>query len=702
VAFHSLVDCGDLVLGFDRDASTGGMSLAMVPTSHREALSRTADASGPSVKGEPVVQIALSGETGPGDRAQGRSMLNGSTTAALCFVDQRVQESAEGVSVDTELQVDGLLAVTQRTDWTAGDRAVRASTVVKNISSAPLELTMVTSFCLSGLSPFPGRGRPGDLVVHRLRSAWSSEAKLVSETLEDMHLEPAWIDGVATIERFGQVGTMPVRGFAPFVAVEDVGAGVTWAAEVAWSGSWQVELCRRGDALAISGGLADLELGHWRKTLAPGEVFVTPSALLTVAVGGVDECAQRLVDLQRRALHPKPRNEADVPVMFNEWCTNWGAVTHDSVVAIADRLQGTAVRYLIIDAGWYGKNWFLEHGDWATDTDKFPLGLKGAAAAVRQRGLVPGLWFELETCGCGSAAFSRVDHLLKLNGSPVTAGQRRFWDLNDPFVVDYLTERVVDVLEDAGMGYLKIDYNETLGIGCDGAESPGEGLRRQVEGLYAFLGRLRARLPELVVENCSSGGHRLEPALMAYCDVGSATDAHECPELPIVAANVLRLVPGSRSLVWATVRKDMDARALIYRLATGFLGRLCLSGDVVDLDDAQWGLTRRAIELHAGVAPLVSDREWARSGPRVDAYRLPTGWQGVVRPSEDGKAVLAVLHNFGDETSSASVELPSGRWEVEWAFAEDGAAPEVEGTALRWVPPGPFSAAVAWLVRAGD
>jgi alpha-galactosidase len=258
---------------------------------------------------------------------------------------------------------------------------------------------------------------------------------------------------------------------------------------------------------------------------------------------------------------------------------------------------------------------------------------------------------------------------------------------------------VIDVLEDSGMGYLKIDYNETLGIGCDGTGSPGEGLRRQVEGMYTFLGRLRARLPELVVENCSSGGHRLEPALMAYCDVGSATDAHECPELPIVSANVLRLIPASRSLVWATVRKEMNARELIYRLATGFLGRLCLSGDVVDLDSAQWELTRRAIELHARAAPLLSDREWSRSGPRIDAYRSPKGWQGLVRPTDDGEAVLAVLHNFSDETSSLAVDLPGEDWEVQWVFAEDGASLKVEGRALRWVPPGPFSAAVAWLVR---
>ena len=106
---------------------------------------------------------------------------------------------------------------------------------------------MVTSFCLSGLSPFPGgwagREPGGTPAPQRLEPRGEAGQRDV----RDMHLEPAWVDNVATIERFGQVGTMAVRGFAPFVAVEDIAAGVTWAAQVAWSGSWQIELCRRGD-----------------------------------------------------------------------------------------------------------------------------------------------------------------------------------------------------------------------------------------------------------------------------------------------------------------------------------------------------------------------------------------------------------------------------------------------------------------------
>jgi alpha-galactosidase len=662
MTLYSRFTCGDMLLGFEVADDGLEMRLVMVPSSRAEILDRLDGMSPPATAREQLVQVALSGETGPGNRSLGRSMMHGSTTAALRFVHQRVQSSADTTSIETEMQAEGLLDVTHKLTWSSGDRALRAATAIKNVSDSEVNLTMATSFCLSGLSPFSPSAPAGNLVVHRLRSAWSAEAKLVSELLEDLQLDQTWAPDVFTVERFGQVGTMPVRGFAPFVGVEDVSAGVTWAAQVAWSGSWQIELCRRDFAFSITGGLADYELGHWRKALSPGAVFTTPDGFLTVAEGSVDECAARLVELQNRTRHPRPRNELDVPVMFNEWCTTWGSVTHDSVVAIAERLKGTGVRYLVIDAGWYGKNWFVEHGDWVADKDKFPLGLGATAAAIRERGL---------------------------------------WDLNDPFVVDYLDERVIGTLESSGMGYLKVDYNETLGVGCDGAGSAGEGLRRQVEGTYAFFERLRARLPELVVENCASGGHRLDPGLMAYCDVGSSTDAHECQELPIVAANVLRLIPASRSLVWAVVRRTLTARELNYRLATAFLGRLCLSGDIVELDDVQWQHTRRAIEFHGRVAPLLDDATWRRFGPRVESYHTPTGWQALLRPSLDGTALLAVLHTFGGEVSQMQVPIGRSDWMADSALTDGDPPPRVEGDVLRWEPAAPFSAAVTWLTRSG-
>ncbi len=117
--------------------------------------------------------------------------------------------------------------------------------------------------------------------------------------------------------------------------------------------------------------------------------------------------------------------------------------------------------------------------------------MAATAAAIKAHGLVPGLWFEMETVGEASMAFSMVDHLLQRDGLPITVRSRRFWNLNDPFAVDYLADRVIGLLERCGFGYLKVDYNETIGIGCGGAESLGAGLVRQVEGIYRFFDLIR-------------------------------------------------------------------------------------------------------------------------------------------------------------------------------------------------------------------
>ncbi|MEJ0000132.1 MAG: hypothetical protein WDO13_13765 [Verrucomicrobiota bacterium] len=62
---------------------------------------------------------------------------------------------------------------------------------------------------------------------------------------------------------------MPTRGFFSTAAIEDRPAGVFWAAQLAWHGSWQMEALRWGESAGLAGGLADWEFGHWRKILAP-------------------------------------------------------------------------------------------------------------------------------------------------------------------------------------------------------------------------------------------------------------------------------------------------------------------------------------------------------------------------------------------------------------------------------------------------
>lgn len=703
---------GDTTVRYIRETDTGRVGLELVPTAlvgqittrragigHEPFIAAMPGAGNPPAwRVDPLAHVKVVGDPYAGAFAQGRTMRSSESNDRFRLADQRVEPHA----VVTTLAADDRCRIEHRLSWHEGDHALAVTTTFVNGSPRPVTLEMLTSFSLGNLTPFAAADANGRLRVHRFRSVWSAEGRLETQTLGQLHLERSWSGAGLFSERFGTLGTMPVRGWFPFVAVEDTVAGVCWGAQLAWAGSWQMEIARQHDDVAISGGLADREFGHWTKTLASGESFTTPAATIACAAGSLDDLCDRLTAVQNHAVDAQPAVEQDLPIVFNEWCTTWGDPRHERMVALADKLTGSDVRYLVIDAGWYKTDrgdWGNGHGDWVPNAAMFPQGLKGVAEAIRGRGLIPGLWFEMETVGDGSTAFGLSAHLLKRDGIPITVRHRRFWDLNDPFAVGFLADQVITTLRDGGFGYLKVDYNETAGLGCDGAESQGEGLRRQVEGSYRFFDRIRRELPELVIENCSSGGHRLEPSMLGRTAMSSFSDAHETPEIPIIAANLHRLMLPRQSQIWAVLHASDSDRRLVYSLAATFLGRMCLSGDYDALSSDQQAVVARATRLYRQAAPIIRQGTSRRFGTIGESWRRPTGWQGVVRTSADGTRALVVCHAFGDAPDDLRVPLPAGKWMVDAAFGERDDLERIEGDALVWKPAGDFAGGVALLAR---
>lgn len=619
----------------------------------------------PAIAVDSLTQIKITGDPAPGTFASGHTMRQSASVLRFRYEDQEKTENAGQTKILTRLKSEEGFVLQHTLSWREGEGALEIATRFTNASDAPVSLEMLSSFSLCGITPFAPDDAPARLIAHRFRSAWSAEGRLDSRAIEDLHLERSWSGGGAFSERFGQVGSMPVRKWFPFVAIEDTGAGVLWGAQLAWAGSWQMEIFRQHDDVCLSGGLADREFGHWKKTIQPGETLETPSAIVACVHGSVEDLCDRLTSMQQSAADTHPAIEADLPIVFNEWCTTWGDPAHDKVLAIADRLQGSEVRFLVIDAGWFkteGTTWYVSQGDWAPNARLFPDGIEDTAAAIRARGLIPGLWFEIETCGESSAAFSLVDHLLQRDGLPLTTNSRRFWDLNDPWVIEYLTKRVIGLLRRGSFGYLKVDYNETIGLGSDHEDSLGEGLRQQTLGTYRFFEKIRASLPDLVIENCASGGHRLEPSMLARSAMSSFSDAHETVEIPIIAANLHRLLLPRQSQIWAVLHASDSDQRLSYSLAATFLGRMCLSGGITELSDAQWQLVQTAMRLYLEAAPIIKSGTSRRFGNLGSSWRHPRGWQAVRRISTDGQSLLVVLHTFAKAPETAEVPLPEGSW----------------------------------------
>jgi alpha-galactosidase len=212
---------------------------------------------------------------------------------------------------------------------------------------------------------------------------------------------------------------------------------------------------------------------------------------------------------------------------------------------------------------------------------------------------------------------------------------------------------------------------------------------------------MREELPDLVIENCSSGGHRLEPSMMGLCAMGSFSDAHETREIPIIAANVQRLILPRQSQIWAVLRKSDNAQRLAYSLAATFLGRMCLSGEVHDLSPAQWKLAVSAMELYRRVYPVIRDGHSTFHGETGKSWRHPQGWQAVLRTAKNGKRALLVAHTFGKAfPKSVQIPLTESGWKIDEAWpAKSGLKSSLKGKSLQLDLSGEFLATVISLRR---
>ncbi|MBR5742659.1 MAG: alpha-galactosidase, partial [Clostridia bacterium] len=385
---------GDLLLRYETD-ERGRVGLLLVPRA-AEPLLKDKDAAP-----ESLIQVYIRGDTLPSAYSSGRTMCGSGSTEGLRFLEQ----TTEGDLILTRFSdPTGKRLFTHRLLFSPELRALEISTEAENAGDEPFTLEMLSSGTLGGLTPFDGGEAPDSMEITEAVSSWSSEGRFVTQSVEDAGLETSWARHGVRVKKFGVAGSLPVNGRFPFVAVRDRLRNVTWAASLEAAASWQIELRRKDYGLSLSGGLADFDFGHWAKTLSPGERFRTPSLFLTAAAGDAEKAAARLLDIAERN---RPKTLSLPPVMFNEYCTTWGVPSHENLKAIVEKLRGRGMEYLVIDAGWYKNekyDWSQSGGDWIpAEKLLFPEGFGRTAAMIREAGMVPGLWFESETCGPKSA-----------------------------------------------------------------------------------------------------------------------------------------------------------------------------------------------------------------------------------------------------------------------------------------------------------
>ena len=606
--------------------------------------------------------------------SQGLTMRNSVSVHNICITNQILEEENENISkIITFLSDRRGNEYIHTLKYFKNCNACEIFIEYINNSSELKVLELFSSFSVSGIKVMTkNEFSTNGLILHRLRSYWSTEGRCESAPFESYGLEQSWGEQGARCERFGQIGSMPVRKFFPFVAIEDKNNNVVWAAQIFAPSTWQMEVYTISRCASLSGGLGDKEFGHWQKNILPGEKFSSLSAYVTVCMGNIDDACNNLVSIQEEKLTNLPKSEEHLPIIFNEYCTSWGNPSQENVIKIVDFIKDIGVDYFVIDAGWYsvdGKGWLNTIGDWIPNEKLFPKSIKYLADYIRNKGMVPGIWFELEVCACDSEIYKNLDMLLKCDGIPINAKRRRFLDLRMQNVKDYLRKKVMNFIKDKSFGYIKIDYNDSIGIGCDGAESYGEALRQIEEESINIFNKLKREIPELIIENCSSGGHRLEPYRMSKSSMASFSDAHECIEIPIIAANVSRVIPARQNQIWATLRKNDTLDRIVYSIVATFFGRLCLSGDITELNGEQLDKVRDGIRFYKSISHIIKNGRFFKLTDDVKYYRRPTGYQAVKRITKEKDEFILIFHTFKLESKSEIVIDIEKGWRLKQEYS---------------------------------
>lgn len=295
----------------------------------------------------------------------------------------------------------------------------------------------------------------------------------------------------------------------PWFDVEFAGRG--FLATVGWTGQWAASFDRsvKGPTTLRAG----MELTHL--VLHPGERIRTPRILLLPFDGDRTRAHNQIRRLVLHHYMPHPNGR--VPRMplaiqtFDRYFSRPGWATESGQIAYARAAKDLGMDSVWLDAAWFPRAFPTGVGTWSTDPKLFPNGLRPVADECHKLGLKFILWFEPERVAADTEISN--EHPEFVFGG---AGGGLF-RLDNPAARRWLTDLLVKRVREWDLDVYRNDFNmDPLPSWRENDTPDRQGITeiRYVEGLYAMWDEIRASKPGIFIDNCSSGGRRLDLEMM--------------------------------------------------------------------------------------------------------------------------------------------------------------------------------------------
>ncbi len=482
---------------------------------------------------------------------------------------------------------------------------VRFWNEVSNKGKNPQTLEYISSFNYTGIEKEGLLPRDEKIRIHVPHHSWQREMNWQTYTLPEVGLEqvqPTIEQRSSNALEVTNVGNWSSKKYLPMGYLEntEVGSSLFW--QIEHNGSWHWEIGDQNGHFYLNICGPDELNAHWFKELGMGDTFTSVPVAVGVTSQGFDEAMGELTRYRRVIRRPNKDNE-ELKIIFNDYMNSlWGDPTTEKEIPLIDAAAKAGCEYYCIDAGWYADgNWWDNVGEWQESKQRFPNGLKEVTDYIRKKGMIPGAWLELEVMGINCPKLKELDDtwFFIRHGKRVYDRSRYQLDFRNEKVRNYATEVIDRLINEYGIGYIKMDYNIEPGIGTEyEADSVGDGLLEHQRAYLAWLDYIFEKYPELIIENCSSGGLRMDYAMLARYSIQSTSDQENYLQYATIAANAPTGVTPEQAAIWSYPLEEGDKEEVVFNMVNSLLLRIHQSGHLARLSKERGSLVKEALDYY--------------------------------------------------------------------------------------------------------
>ncbi len=486
-----------------------------------------------------------------------------------------------------------------------GIQVIRSWTEVENRGRETQTLEYVSSFALTGLGKGGIRKRDDKLRLHIPHNSWQREIQWKVYSLPDLGLclnQPVHISRSSKTINVINTGNWSAKEFIPAGFLEDTETGESLLWQIEHNGSWHWEISDQTGFLYLQLSGPSETWAHWSKNLRPGERFISVPAAVSPVTGGFEKANEEMTKYRRRIRRPNKDNE-NLAVIFNDYMNCLFAdPTTAKELPLIDAAAKAGCEYYCIDAGWYSAGfWWDSVGEWKPSPERFPEGLMWLMDHIRSKGMIPGVWLEIEVMGinCELAKKLPDDWFFCRHGKRIYDRSRYQLDFRNPDVRAFADEIIDRFVQQYHVGYIKMDYNIEPGIGTEiNADSYGDGLLEHERAYLKWLDAVFARYPDLIIENCSSGGLRMDHAMLSRHSIQSTSDVEDYRVYATISANAPSVLTPEQAAVWSYPLTDGDDEQTIFNMVNAMMLRIHQSGHLAEISPSGKKLVHEGIRTY--------------------------------------------------------------------------------------------------------